>query len=91
MKSLKLRMGLLCLGTLLTLGLSHAVSHAAGCADREVGGNALGEYDCSLSESCGGWCYYECSCSTIFPGYTCEDVLKEAGFEFVDNNTPCGN
>ena len=42
MKSLKLRLGLLCLGTLLMLGLSHAVAQAA-CANRQVGGNAYGE------------------------------------------------
>ena len=87
MKSLKLRMGLLCLGTLLMLGLSHAVAQAA-CANRQVGGNALGDYDCRLIDSCGGWCYYECTCSNLFPGYTCKDVLNEAGFEPVDA-IPC--
>ena len=89
MKSMKLRVGLLCLGTLLTLGLSHAVAQAA-CANRQVGGNAYGDYDCTLIASCGGWCYYECTCSNLFPGHTCNEVLLEAGFEPVDN-VPCSN
>ena len=88
MKSLKLRMGLLCLGTLLMLGLSHAVAQASGCADRQMGGNAFGDYDCKLIASCGGWCYYECTCSNLFPDHNCDEVLHEAGFEPVDD-VPC--
>jgi hypothetical protein len=89
MKSLKLRVGLLCLATFLTLGLSHRVALAA-CASVEAGGNVYGDYDCRLVDSCGGWCYYECTCSNLFPGKTCDDVLHEAGFEPVDN-IPCQN
>lgn len=87
MKSLKLRLVLLCIGTFLTLGLSHAVAQAA-CADIVAGGNAYGNYDCRLRGSCGGWCYYNCTCSDLFPGSTCDDVLNEAGFETYENY-PC--
>jgi hypothetical protein len=82
MKSLKLRMIMLCFATVLTLGLSHAVAQAS-CADIMVGGNAYGDYDCRLTSSCGGTCYYNCSCSNLFPGVSCRDVLTEAGFEIV--------
>jgi hypothetical protein len=81
MKSLKLRLVILCIGTVLTLGLSDAV--AQSCADREGGGNVYGDFDCSLTGSCQGWCYYSCTCSNLFPGYTCKNVLQEAGFELV--------
>ena len=85
MKSLKLRLVLLSLGTVLTLGFSHVVAEAAaGCADIEAGGNVYGSYDCRLTTFCGGWCYYDCTCSDLFPGYTCRNVLEEAGFEFSD-------
>jgi hypothetical protein len=83
MKSLKLRLIFLCLGTVLTLGLSHAVAHAS-CADIEAGGNVYGNYDCRLTNACGGWCYYSCTCSNVFPGYSCDHVLDEAGFEEVE-------
>lgn len=79
MKSLKVRL-LLIIATVLTLGLSHAFAEAK-CADREVGGNAYGDYDCKLTAACDGWCYFSCTCQNVFPGYTCEDVLDAAGFE----------
>jgi hypothetical protein len=82
MNNLKLRVIMLCFATVLTLGLSHVVAEAA-CADVEVGGNAYGDYDCRLTGACGGWCYYSCSCSNLFPGTSCGDVLTEAGFEIV--------
>lgn len=82
MKNLKLRLVLLFVGTVLTLGLSHQVALAT-CANVEAGGNAYGDYDCRLIGSCNGWCYYSCECSNLFPGYTCDDVLIEAGFEIV--------
>ena len=85
MKSLKLRFVLLCVGTLLTLGLSHVVAEAASCTNIEAGGNVYGDFDCRLTNTCGGWCYYVCECTNLFPGYTCNDVLVEAGFELVDN------
>jgi hypothetical protein len=81
MKSLKRRVLLLCLGTILTLGLSNVVAEA--CADIDVGGNAYGSYDCRLTASCGGSCHYHCTCSDLFPGYSCKNVLEEAGFELV--------
>jgi len=82
MKSLKLRLVLLCIGTALTLGLSHEVAQA--CADIVAGGNAYGDYDCRLTNQCNGWCYYSCTCSNVTAGYTCNNVLDEAGFEEVD-------
>jgi hypothetical protein len=85
MKSLKLRLVLLCISTVLTLGLSHAVAQASGCAHIEAGGNAYGDFDCTLTGYCGGWCYYNCNCTNLFPGYSCNDVLLEAGFELVDS------
>ncbi len=81
MKRLKLRLVLLGISTVLTLGLSHAVAEA--CAHIEAGGNVYGNFDCRLSASCGGWCYYDCTCSDLFPGYTCNNVLEEAGFELA--------
>ncbi|MDX6447089.1 MAG: hypothetical protein QOH71_4163 [Blastocatellia bacterium] len=83
MKSLKLRLALLFIGTILALGLSHASARAQGCADIDAGSNVYGEYDCRLTNACGGWCYYSCTCSNVFPGYTCDNVLDEAGFEVV--------
>ena len=84
MKSLKLKLVLLCIATFVTLGLSHEVAQAK-CIDRMVGGNAYGDYDCTFTDYCGGWCYYSCTCSNVFPGYTCDDVLIEAGFTLEDN------
>jgi len=83
MKSLKLRLALLGISTVLTLGLSHAVAEA--CAHIEAGGTVYGDFDCRLTGSCGGWCYYNCDCTNLFHGYTCDDVLVEAGFELVDS------
>jgi hypothetical protein len=84
MKSLKLRLFAVLIGTVLTLGLSHLVAEAS-CVDREVGGNAYGNYDCSYTHMCQGWCYYNCTCSNLFPGFTCNKVLEEAGFEIVQS------
>jgi len=91
MKNLKLRFTLLFIGTLLTLGLSYQAAQAAGCADIVAGGNAYGDYDCRFWKECGGSCYYNCTCSNVFPGYTCDQVLDEAGFEHVDPNDPCSH
>lgn len=85
MKILRFRLILLCLGSVLTLGLSHAVAQAA-CNDIEAGGTVYGKYDCRLTHTCGGWCYYRCECTNLFPGYTCEDVLRQAGFEIVESS-----
>ena len=82
MKSLKRRVLLLCISTVLTLGLSDAVAQT--CANIEAGGTVYGDFDCTLTGSCDGWCYYSCSCTNLFPGYTCDDVLVEAGFELVN-------
>ncbi|HVQ38226.1 MAG TPA: hypothetical protein VMS31_11870 [Pyrinomonadaceae bacterium] len=90
MKILKLRFVVLCLGTVLTLGLSHSVARAVGCADIMGGGNIHGNYDCRLFAACGGWCYYNCTCSDLFPGASCDNVLDEAGFEEVEG-TPCND
>jgi hypothetical protein len=84
MKILKPRLILLCLGTVLTLGLSHAAAQTS-CNQVEAGGTVYGNFDCRLKHSCGGWCYYDCSCTNLFPGYTCDDVLKQAGFEIVSS------
>jgi len=84
MKSLKLRLLAVLIGTGLTLGLSHAAAQAS-CYDIIAGGNAYGDYDCRYSHECGGWCYYNCKCSNLFPGHSCKDVLVEAGFEVVDS------
>jgi len=90
MKTLKVRSALMAMAIVLTLGLSHLVAQAAACPNREVGGNAYGDYDCKLRASCQGWCYYDCTCSNVFPGYTCNDVLVEAGF-VLDENPQCIN
>jgi hypothetical protein len=82
MKSLKLRLLAVLIGTVLTLGLSHAVAQAS-CYDRIAGGNAYGDYDCRYTSECAGWCYYSCTCSNLFPGFNCSKVLEEAGFELV--------
>lgn len=87
MKILKLRWAMLCIGAVLTLGFSHAVAQA--CADIDAGGNAYGSYDCRLIGECEGWCYYRCTCSNLFPGKTCNDVLTEAGFEMVQSGGGC--
>lgn len=78
MRSLKLRVSLLCVATVLTLGLSHTAAQA--CVNRIVGENAYGKYDCELSGSCAAWCDYDCTCPATFHGKTCDDVLIEAGF-----------
>ena len=80
MKNFKLRLILLCLATVLTLGLSHQVAQAS-CVQIDAGANAYGRYDCRLKYTCGGWCYYTCVCTNVFPGFSCDDVLQEAGFE----------
>jgi hypothetical protein len=87
MKNLKLRFVSMCIASLLTLGLSYAFAQAQ-CADVDAGGTVYGNYDCRLETSCGGYCYYNCTCSNVMRGYTCDDVLKEAGFELVDESTP---
>src|SRR5205085_9274154 len=63
MKSLKLRLVLMSVASVLTLGLSHRVAQATACADIIAGGNVYGDYDCRLTTFCGGWCYYNCTCS----------------------------
>ena len=82
MKSLKLRLLLVFIGTVLTLGLSHAV--AASCTYYIGGGNVYGDFECTFSHECNGTCNYNCTCSNLFPGYSCKQVLEEAGFEVVD-------
>jgi hypothetical protein len=84
MKSLKLRLLAVLIGTGLTLGLSHAVAQGS-CYYKIAGGNAYGNYECTNTHECGGWCYYSCSCSDLFPGYSCKNVLVEAGFEIVES------
>lgn len=84
MKNLKLRLVLLLFGTILTLNLSHAVAQAS-CNHVEAGSTVYGDFDCRLTNFCGGWCYYSCSCTNLFPGHTCNNVLEEAGFELVDS------
>ena len=83
MRSLKLRVIILSLATVLTLGLSHTAAQA--CTKILAGGNAYGNYDCRLSAFCDGWCYYDCTCTDLFPGYSCSDVLVEAGFILGDS------
>lgn len=87
MKSLKLRLVTLGIGTVLTLGLSQAVAYA--CADIDAGGTIYGNYDCRLTNSCGGWCYYSCTCSDLRHGASCDDVLEEAGFELMEAPPQC--
>ena len=82
MKNLKVRLSLLCLATVLTLCGSHAVAEAS-CPQIEAGGSVYGSYDCRFTHTCGGWCYYTCTCPTLNHGASCEDVLREAGFEIV--------
>jgi len=72
------------IGTGLTLGLSHAVAQAS-CYYKIAGGNAYGNYECTYTHECNGSCYYSCSCSDLFPGYSCKNVLVEAGFEVVES------
>jgi len=83
MRRQKLRVIMLCLATVLTLGLSHTAAQA--CTKILAGGNAYGNYDCRLSTFCDGWCYYDCTCTDLFPGYSCSDVLVEAGFILGDS------
>ena len=82
MKSMKLRLLTVLIGTVLTLGVSHAVAQAS-CYDYIAGGNAYGDYECRLLSSCNDSCTYKCTCSNLFPGYSCTKVLEEAGFEIV--------
>lgn len=91
MKNLRLRLVLLSMGALLTLGLSQRVAQAVGCPDISAGGTVYGDYDCRLITACGGSCYFSCSCSNLFPGSSCDDVLHEAGFQDVDPGDPCIN
>lgn len=88
MRFLKLRVVVVCLATVLTLGLSYAAAQAQ-CAKRQVGGNVYGDYDCTLIDYCGGWCYYHCSCSNLRFGASCDTVLLEAGFEFAERDPVC--
>ena len=88
MKSLKLRFVLMCLATILTLGLSYAAAQAQ-CAKIQVGGTVYGDYDCRLIGSCGGWCYYSCSCTNLQFGASCDTVLLEAGFELAERDAVC--
>jgi hypothetical protein len=93
MKSLKRRLLMLCIGTILTLGLSHEVARASGgCADVIAGGNVYGTFDCRFDSSCGGSCYYLCTCPTLYwpQDHDCADVLIEAGFEIVEE-IPCAD
>jgi len=83
MRSLKLRVTMLCLATVVTLGLSHTAAQA--CEKIIAGANVYGEYDCRYLASCAGWCYYNCTCTNLFPGYACDDVLVEAGFILSDS------
>jgi hypothetical protein len=83
MRSLKLRVIMLCIATVLTLGLSHTAAQA--CTQVLAGGNVYGNYDCRFFVYCAGWCYYHCTCTDLFPGYTCDDVLVEAGFILGDS------
>jgi hypothetical protein len=83
MRSLKMRVITLCVATVLTLGLSHTAAQA--CVNIIAGGNAYGKYDCRLLASCEGSCYYTCVCSDVFPGFSCDDVLVEAGFILGDS------
>ena len=92
MRSLKLRFLLLCLGTVLTLGLSHQVARASGgCADIMAGGNYNGSYDCRFDVQCGNTCWYLCTCPEVYPWATCADVLTTAGFTVVEGGPPCGD
>jgi len=87
MKSLKLRLLLLCTATVFTLCSAHVVAKA--CADIDSGSNVYGSWDCRLTQECEGWCYYSCTCSNLFAGYTCNDVLREAHFELVQGTGGC--
>ena len=82
MRSQKLRVIMLCLGVVMTLGLSHAAAQA--CDKVIAGGNAYGKFDCRSTGSCAGWCLYSCTCADVFPGFDCDQVLVEAGFTLGD-------
>jgi hypothetical protein len=88
MKSLKPRFVLMCLATILTLGLSYVAAQAR-CADIEVGGSVYGDYDCRLIASCYGWCYYHCTCKNLNFGADCDKVLLEAGYELAESDPVC--
>jgi hypothetical protein len=83
MRSLKMRVIILCVATVLTLGLSHTAAEA--CTQILAGENVYGKYDCRFSVFCDGWCYYDCTCSDLNHGKTCDDVLLEAGFILGDS------
>jgi hypothetical protein len=88
MKILKLRFVVVCLATVLTLGLSYAAAQAQ-CANRQVGGNVYGDYDCKLTMYCNGWCYYRCTCSNLRFGASCDTVLLESGFDLSESEPVC--
>jgi len=88
MKSLKPRFVLMCLATILTVGLSYVAAQGQ-CADRQVGGSVYGDYDCKLIGYCAGWCYYSCSCTNLRFGADCDKVLVEAGFELAERDPVC--
>jgi hypothetical protein len=83
MRSLKTRVIMLCVATVLTLGLSHTAAQA--CVNVIAGENAYGKYDCRFSVFCDGWCYYDCTCPDTYHGKSCDDVLVEAGFILGDS------
>jgi hypothetical protein len=78
MKRLTLRAVSLCGTVLLTLSLSYVVARAE-CADLVVGQG----WSCTLTNACGGWCYYDCECHGISQ-QECDRRLDEAGFEEVE-------
>jgi hypothetical protein len=83
MRSMKLRAIMLCIATALTLGLSHTAAQA--CTKIIAGENVYGKYNCQFTAFCEGWCYYDCTCADMFPGYSCDNVLVEAGFILGDS------
>ena len=88
MRNLKLRFVLMCLATVLTLGLSYAAAQAQ-CANIEAGGNVYGDYDCRLINYCGGWCYYRSACTNLRFGASCDTVLFESGFDLSESEPVC--
>lgn len=88
MKSLKLRLVVMCVATILTLGLSYAAAQAP-CPKIEAGGTVYGDYDCRLIAECKDWCYYRCSCSNLRFGADCDKVLIEAGFVLTESDPVC--
>lgn len=86
MKSVTLRVASLCVMTVITLVLSHAVAKAQ-CENIIVGGNVWGDWECRLFAQCNGMCYYHCKC-TGMTAQQCNEALDEAGFEQVQG-APC--